>query len=66
MQKITLTKDNLVDIILFMDKYPQVSCVDITVESSSGIGAIISANICTEMNGDEVTISKTIMDESSW
>lgn len=66
MQKITLGKNDLIKIMRFMDKYPQVSYVDITVDSSSGIGAIINASISMELNGDEVTISKTIVDESSW
>lgn len=66
MQKITLGKNDLAKIMRFMDKYPQVSYVDITVDSSSGIGAIIDAHISMELNGDEVTISKTIVDESSW
>lgn len=66
MQKVTLGKNDLIKIMRFMDKYPQVSYVDITVDSSSGIGAIINANISMELNGDEVTISKNIVDESSW
>lgn len=66
MQKVTLGKNDLIKIMRFMDKYPQVSYVDITVDSSSGIGAIINASISMELNGDEVTISKTIVDESSW
>jgi hypothetical protein len=66
MQEVTLRKDDLVEIMRFMDKYPHVNYVDITVDSSSGIGSIIKANISTELNGDEVTISKTIVDESSW
>lgn len=66
MQKVTLGKNDLIKIMRFMDKYPQVSYVDITVDSSSGIGAIINASISMELNGDEVTISKNIVDESSW
>jgi hypothetical protein len=66
MQEVTLRKDALIEIIRFMDKYPHVSYVEITTDSSSGIGSIIKANISTELNGDEVTISKIIVDESSW
>jgi hypothetical protein len=66
MQEVTLRKDALIEIIRFMDKYAHVNYVEITTDSSSGIGSIIKANISTELNGDEVTISKTIVDESSW
>ena len=66
MNEFTLHKDDLVVIREFVDKYPTVEFVNISVDSSSGIGSIIKASIFSVVNGDAVTITKTIMDESSW
>jgi len=38
----------------------------VTVDSSSGIGSIVKVSLPTVVNGDMVTIEKTIMDESDW
>ena len=66
MNEFTLHKDDLVVIREFVDKYPTVEFVTINVDSSSGIGSIVKASIFSVVNGDAVTITKTIMDESSW
>lgn len=66
MNDFVLHKDDLVTIKQFVDKYPTVEFVTINVDSSSGIGSIVKASIFAVINGDPVTITKTIMDESSW
>lgn len=66
MHKFTLHKDDLVTITQFLNKYPDVSYVTLSVDSSSGIGSTIDININTVVNGDAVTITKNIADESSW
>ena len=66
MNKISLHRDDLETILQFIKKYPEVEYVTITSDSSSGIGAIIDASINTVINGDVVTLTKHIVDESSW
>ena len=64
--KISLHRDNLVEIQKFCAKYPDAEYITISVDSSSGIGSIVKASLFTVINGDPVTIVKTIVDESSW
>lgn len=65
-KEITLHRDDLVAIKEFIEKYPESDFINISVDSSSGIGSIVKASLPTVINGDLVTISKTIVDESSW
>jgi hypothetical protein len=65
-KEITLHRDDLVAIREFIEKYPDSDFINISVDSSSGIGSIVKASLPTVVNGDLVTISKTIVDESSW
>ena len=66
MNEVTLHLDDLETIIQFMKKYPEVGFTTISVDSSSGIGSIVKASVFAVVNGDPVTITKTIVDESSW
>jgi hypothetical protein len=61
-----LHKDDLETIKQFMDKYPKTDTVCINIDSSSGIGSIIKASVMCNINGDDVTVTKLIADESSW
>ena len=65
-KEITLHREDLVAIREFIEKYPDSDFINISVDSSSGIGSIVKASLPTVVNGDLVTISKTIVDESSW
>jgi hypothetical protein len=65
-KEITLHREDLVAIREFIEKYPDSDFINISVDSSSGIGSIVKASLPTVINGDLVTISKTIVDESSW
>lgn len=66
MNIIHLHRDDLVAILQFSTKYPDQEYVTITSDSSSGIGSIVTASIKAPINGDFVTITKDIVDESSW
>jgi len=66
MNTVSLHRDDVETILQFIKKYPEVEYVTITSDSSSGIGSIIDASIGTVINGDLVTLTKHIVDESSW
>jgi hypothetical protein len=66
MNTITLHKDDLIAIKEFTDKYTDSDFITINVDSSSGIGSIVTVSIPAVINGDMVIIHKTIVDESSW
>ena len=66
MNTVHLHRDDVETILQFIKKYPEVEYVTITMDSSSGIGAIVNASINTVINGDVVTLVKHIVDESSW
>lgn len=66
MNKISVHRDELLAIKAFSDKYPGSDYITITVDSSSGIGSIVKVSLPTTVNGDMVTVEKTIVDESGW
>lgn len=59
-------RDELESILDFLNKYPDTICVEIDVESSSGIGRLITAKVQTFLHDDWVTVTKTITDQTSW
>lgn len=66
MNTISLHRDDVETILQFINKYPEVEYVTINADSSSGIGSIVDASINTVINSDVVTLTKHIVDESSW
>ena len=59
--------EDLESIIDFMKKFEGVEIVEVEADSSSGIGSIITARLHhVEVNGERVTVSKIISDETSW
>ena len=64
--KVSIHKDDLVAIQEFSAKYPDADYITISVDSSSGIGSIVKVSLFTVINGDPVTIVKTIVDKTSW
>ena len=66
MNKVTLHREDVANIIKFIDKYTTSDFVTIGVDSSSGIGSIVVVSINAMVNDDMVLITKTIVDESSW
>jgi len=66
MSEVVLSKDDLIAILEFANKYPESDYVTVSCDSSSGIGILVSASIRTVINEDPVIIIKQIVDESSW
>lgn len=66
MNQISLHRDDLNAILVFANKYPDSDYLTITIDSSSGIGSIVTVSLPSVVNGDMVSICKTIVDESSW
>jgi hypothetical protein len=67
MAMIYLHKDDLVSIQKFMDAFPDSDMVQLNADSSSGIGTILTATLNSVLVNDNlVSVSKTIVDESSW
>lgn len=64
---IYLHRDDLKTILQFLDSFPDRDVVEVTSDTSSGIGAIIKASVIgSTVNGHVVTVTKDIVDESSW
>jgi hypothetical protein len=66
MNEVVLHRDDLVAILAFSNKYPESDYITVSVDSSSGIGSLVSASLRTVINEDAVIITKQIVDESSW
>ena len=67
MAKIYLHRDDLVSIQKFMEGFPDTELVELNADSSSGIGTILTATLnSVVVNKTIVSVSKTIVDESSW
>jgi hypothetical protein len=66
MNKVSLHRDDIREILQFVEKYPDSEYLTIEVDSSSGIGSIVTVSVPAVVNGDMVIITKTIVDESSW
>jgi hypothetical protein len=66
MSEVVLHRDDLVAILAFSNKYPESDYITVSVDSSSGIGSLVSASLRTVINEDAVIITKQIVDESSW
>jgi hypothetical protein len=66
MKEVSLHKQDLVAILEFANKYETADYITISVDSSSGIGSLVKASLFSVVNGDAVTITKDIVDESSW
>jgi hypothetical protein len=66
MNKVSLHRDDVREILQFVEKYPDSEYLTIEVDSSSGIGSIVTVSVPAVVNGDMVIITKTIVDESSW
>ena len=67
MSKVTLHKDDIKSIQLVLDAFPDAAdYIEIEVDSTSGIGSIVSVMIKTTVNGHFGEFRKTIVDESSW
>jgi hypothetical protein len=65
-----LHKDDLRTILQFMESFDYANehaMVEITCDNSSGIGSVIQAKIHgVYLNGQQVSVTKTIVDEKDW
>ena len=66
METVHLHRDDLQTIMQFANKYPDSEYITVTSDNSSGIGSIVKAHVKAVVNGDMVTVTKDIVDESSW
>lgn len=66
MTKIRLSKSELEDIKAFSDKFHTDENIIIDVNSTSGIGSVVTVSVYTKVEGEFVTLSKIITDEESW
>lgn len=67
MNSMLLHKDDLQTILQFMNAFPDCQRVELTCDDSSGIGSIINAHLHhVVVNGATVTVTKNIVDETSW
>jgi hypothetical protein len=67
MSEVYLHKDDIQNILKFMEEFPDKDTILITVDNSSGIGSVIKAHligVC--LNNSIVTVTKDIVDETSW
>jgi hypothetical protein len=67
MNEIYLHREDLESILKFLNSFPDKDIVLLTSDTSSGIGALIKASVIgANVNGNVVTVTKDIVDESSW
>lgn len=66
MNKITLTRQELIDIQKFLDAFPDASRVTIECDTSSGIGYTLTSSVDTQINTYDTTVTVSITDESNW
>lgn len=71
--QVTLHRDDIVTILQLIDKVnpnegdrSDAGFVTLDVDSSSGIGSIVIAELPTTVNGMRGTFRRQIIDESSW
>jgi hypothetical protein len=67
LNRIYLHRDDLETIQQFLCAFPDRDYVELTADSSSGIGVLLNATIVGALvNGHMVNVTKSIVDESSW
>ena len=67
MNEIYLHRDDLETILQFLKSFEDKDVVLVTSDNSSGIGSIIKASVIgANVNGHVVTVTKDIVDETSW
>jgi hypothetical protein len=66
MNKITLSRQELMDIQKFIDTFPNAPRVTIECDSSSGIGYTLTASVDVPISTYNTTVTVSITDESDW
>lgn len=59
--------DDVKTVLQFMEAFPSATRVELISDNSSGIGDFVEAKLHgVDLNGMVVTVSKVIVDESTW
>jgi hypothetical protein len=66
MNKIILSRQELIDIQKFVDTFPNAPRVTIECDDSSGIGTILTASVDVPISNYDTTVTVSITDESNW
>jgi Holliday junction resolvase len=67
MNQIYLHREDLESILKFLNTFQDKDIVLVSSDTSSGIGALIKASVIgANVGGHVVTVTKDIVDESSW
>jgi hypothetical protein len=66
MNKIILSRQELIDIQKFVDTFPNAPRVTIECDDSSGIGTILTASVDVPISNYDTTVTVSITDESDW
>ena len=66
MNKIILSRQELIDIQKFIDAFPDTPRVTIECDDTSGIGTILTASVDVPINNYATTVTVSITDESDW
>jgi hypothetical protein len=66
MTKITLSKEDIINIKQLLDSFPDVDDVTISVGNSSGIGPTVNVSFDTELNKHGGTFSVDITNYGTW
>jgi hypothetical protein len=66
MNKIILSRQELIDIQKFIDTFPNAPRVTIECDDTSGIGTILTASVDVPISNYDTTVTVSITDESDW
>lgn len=66
MNKVSLSIDEIRDIMETLKKFPEVSNFEIVQEGNNGIGTVLHISFFTEINGVSGEFTTTIRDVDSW
>ena len=66
MNKIILSRQELIDIQKFIDTFPDAPRVTIECDDTSGIGTILTASVDVPISNYDTTVTVSITDESDW
>jgi hypothetical protein len=66
MNKIILSRQELIDVQKFIDTFPNAPRVTIECDDTSGIGTILTASVDVPISNYDTTVTVSITDESDW
>jgi hypothetical protein len=66
MKKITLQKEELLEILAVLEKFPEVEKIDVAYDNNSGIGYILAISFPYVVNGVATTQTVEITGVDTW